>query len=841
MNTNSYTSLHAHTDYSNLRLKDAINKVEDVIDEAHNLGLNGLAITDHETLAAHFKATKYIKQHKEKFENFKLILGNEIYLVDEDETLQLKEANEKIAFNHFILIAKDKKGYEFLRKQSTQAWKNNFYYRGMHRVPTYWNWLEETMKEYKGHIVASTACLGGQLPSLISQLNEQPDNMEIKTQINSFIQRVQSVFGEENFFFELQPSNQDKQIIVNQWLCKLSEAYGVKKIVTTDAHYLNKEQKLVHKIYLKSTDENRDVDSFYDTTYLMSVDELSSFFPYGQYPEGLVSEMMKNTNEIMNDIEIYDLEHETIIPKSHIPEFTPLVLSEFKKTINWSKFPTIVWYENSQSIEDKYYLYLILKGMEDKNEQFNIENLERIETELDVVKAISENFSQPMSSYFLAEKEFIDIAWEISLVGVARGSASCFYTNYLLDIVQVNPIKYGLPYWRFLNKDRLDNMPDIDMDAEGSKRGELISLVKERFGEDNVINSGTFTTEGGRSAVLTSARGIGLDNNEANNLLDLLPTDKGVSWELKDAFYGNEEKNRKPARDFINEAAKYPGLAETMLSVQGLVSGRSQHASGVFIFNDGYVNEVASMATTSGLAVTQFDAHDVESVGGIKYDFLSISALDRIHEAMTLLLKDGKIQWQGSLRKTYDKYFHPDVIDLNDSKMYDLVYSGDVPNLFQFDTEIGKQSIEKINARSFDEVAAANSLMRLTTSGEQPIDRYIKFKADIDLWYHEMKSQGLSSVEIDTLNDLLIKRYGICDTQEYLMELSMSDKISGFSLKQANKLRKSVAKKDEVLQQQEFDLFFKMGKELGTSAAMLNYVWNYEIVPLFGYAFSLPW
>lgn len=835
MNENSYASLHTHTDYSNLRLKDAINRVEDLIDESYKLGLNGVVITDHETLSAHVKAKKHYLKHKDELGDFKVGFGNEIYLVDRKNVEILKEKNEKIIFNHFILIAKNKHGYDFLKKQTTHAWGNEFSYRGMSRVPTYYDWLEETMKEYKGDVIASSACLGGQLPHLILEYH-QNHNHENYQKIIDWLSYMVGIFGKENFYLEMQPSNHEDQQIVNDYVVKISKALGLKYIITTDAHYLSLEQKEIHKIYLKSTNEDRDVDSFYDTTYLMSANTVRDFFK----DDDVTSEAFKNTNDIISSLEDFDFEHSTLIPKSHIPNFEEAPLSFYNNDVNWDKYEFIKMFINSKTIDDRYYIKLILDGMINHEQEFNDENLSRINTELDVVQAISENFGMPMSSYFLVDKEFVDIMWEVSLVGVARGSASCFYTNYLIDIVQINPLKYDLPYWRFLNKDRLDNMPDIDLDTEGSKRSQIIELVKKRFGEDSVINAGTFSTEGVRSSVLTASRGIGLDVNTSNNILDLLPNEKGNNWPLEDAFFGNEKKHRKPALDFIKEVEKYEGLKETLLGIQGLISGRSQHASGVFVMTGGYDKWFGMMKTTGHLPVSQLDAHDVEYVGGIKFDFLSINALDRVREAMKLLVNDKKIDEQETLKLTYDKYFHPDVISINNDKLYDILLAGDVPHVFQFDTQVGRQGILKVQPRNFDELAATNSLIRLTTEGKQPIDKYVDFKNNPQLWYEEMDNQGLTKDEQAVLSNILSPRYGICDTQEYLMMISMDEHISNFSLKEANGLRKSVAKKDPVLQQKEKEVFFLKCEEAGTSYNLAQYVWNFCIVPQFGYAFSLP-
>jgi len=367
-----------------------------------------------------------------------------------------------------------------------------------------------------------------------------------------------------------------------------------------------------------------------------------------------------------------------------------------------------------------------------------------------------------------------------------------------------------------------------------------MEVLKEKYGHDNVLNSVTFSTEGTRSTILTACRGLGMDSADAQNLADLAPNDKGVEWELKDAFYGNDKKGRKPSTKFINAVNAIPKLKETMLGIEGMVSGRSQHASAVFYTNQPYTTHNAMMKTKSGLEVTQFEAHDSESAGAIKIDLLTISATDRIRATMDLLLKYHKIEWQGTLRDTYNKYFHPDVLDLTNQDMYDMLFNGEVTSAFQFETVVGRQTLEAVNARTFDELVSANGLMRLSVDeGEQPLDKYIRFKNNIQEWYDEMTQDGLSQADQEVLKRLLGNRYGICDSQELLMEVSMDKQVSGFTMMEANKLRKSIAKKNPKLQEQQRTIFFERGREAGSSEALLRYVWDKGFMLQKNYSFSV--
>lgn len=826
----SYFGLHNHSYYSNIRLKDCINPPEELVDTAYEMGLNGISLSDHEVLSGGIKIQKYVRDNRDRLGDFKLALGNEIYLVDKS-TLDDKNNNNKIQYYHALLTAKNAHGHEFLRRQSSRAWENSYTYRGMERVPSYYDEVEEMMKDYKGDIIFSTACIGSRLSQLVLQYNENQTS-ELKQEIHSFITWCQRVFGKDDVYFELMPSHQIEQLIVNQWLVKLSKAYGIKIIITTDTHYLTKEQKEIHKAYLQSQDGEREVDSFYDTTYLHSAEDLFEYFD-----DNLLTEMFTNTHEIMDKIETYDLTHEMIIPQVDIPDFKPVVESDFG---GLSDYSSILEYVKSDNKSDQYYIKLLHDGMIKFKQPFNDKNLSRINIELEAVRALSNYFNQPMSGYFLLVKEFVDLIWQVSILGVSRGSASCFYTNYLLGIVQINALDYDLPYWRFINKDRVDNMPDIDLDSESGKRLKIMEVLKEKYGHDNVLNSVTFSTEGTRSTILTACRGLGMDSADAQNLADLAPNDKGIEWGLKDAFYGNDKKGRKPDKRFIEAVDMTPKLKTTMLSIEGLIKGRSQHASAVFYTNQPYTTHNAMMKTKSGLEVTQFEAHDSESAGAIKIDLLTVNSVDKIHATMDLLLKYHKIEWQGSLRETYNKYFHPDVLDLTNQDMYDMLLNGEVTGAFQFETVVGRQTLEAVNARSFDELVSANGLMRLSVdNGEQPLDKYIRFKNNIQEWYDEMTQDGLTEHDQNILKRLLGNRYGICDSQELLMTVSMDKEVSGFTMMEANKLRKSIAKKNPKLQEQQRTIFFERGRENGASDALLEYVWNKGFMLQKNYSFSV--
>lgn len=830
--------IHNHTDASNFRLRDAVNKPETLLDYAVELGLPGIAITDHATISNHVRATRYMNDNPEKFKDFKLGLGDEFYLLDRKTVEEARENNEKIQFHHFLAMAKNQHGYEFIKKLTTREWENSFRFRGMERTPTYFDDLNELIKGYEDDVIFSSSCLGSPLSQLILQYHEDKSK-QTKKEIHEFIKYFVDMVGKDNFYLELQPaikhdgSNSDvkqEQQIVNDMLLQLSKVYGLTPIITTDAHYLNKEQAFAHKTYLQASQGDREIDSFYSTTYVMDREELLEYFD-----KELLDTLIENTHELMNKIEPIKFEQQTQVPNIDIPKYTDRDL--FKDYVD--KYPYIDKYRNSKREMDRYYLHLIGEGMELHNQEFNETNLSRIEIELEQVWEISEKLDQALSSYFVLTQDVVKMMWEVSLVGVSRGSASCFYTNYLLEIVQINPLKYDLPYWRFLNKDRAE-LPDIDIDSEASKRGEIMELSRKRYGKDKVLNSCTFTTEGPKSTVITATRGMGLDVSEQHNIANLIPNEGALLWSVSDCFFGNEKKGRKPVQEFIDRVERHEGLKDVMLSIEGLISGRSQHASSVIFYPNSFLDVNAMMKTTKGLPVTQFNADDGIYASELKLDYLSISALGRIREAMDLLLDSGKITWQGSLKATYDKYFHPDKLDLTTKEMFDMLSDGEIFDAFQMSSLVARNAMRKIRPETFNEIEVTNTLIRLQTDGEQPVDKFVRYKNDINEWYQDMEKHGLNETEIGLMKEHLLERNGVLDTQEGIMLVVMDKRIGNSDLAFANKYRKAIAKKNEKAIEQCEEVFTKNIIENGHSKEFADYIINEQIGLSRKYSFSRP-
>lgn len=827
---------HAHTEFSQLRMLDCIVKVPQLIKQAASLGLSGVAITDHESVSGHVRFIQTIKSMKssgELPEDFKGILGNEIYLVDK---LNISEDGKKSCdspFYHYILLAKDEIGHKQLRELSSLAWDNSFYTGRMERVPTLKSDLEHVVKSNPGHLISTTACLGGELgKSLLAGENYM-----------DFLLWNQQLFGKD-FYLEMQPGLSEEQIKLNREIIKLKHQLGIKATVACDVHYLKQEDREIHAAYLNSRDdEERELGDFYESTWMMTNEQIHQRMDYLGYEE--VEDALKCSLEIGEKIEEYDLYCPTIVPGADIPDFE---LSDFFGNY-YDRYEYISKFAHSDNVYDRYLLKLIEDGYYEKipytafGKAKFFETLDRIEVELKEMWLVTEKLGTSISSYYISTLELVNIMWEEgdSLVGVARGSVTGMFTMYLIGITQMNPLQWGLPHWRHISHEKVE-LSDVDIDTQQDRRLKIIEAVKRRRGERKVLNCSTFKTEGSKSAIITAGRGLGLDSDITQYLSNLIPVTRGQTWSLHDCLYGNEEKERQRQTEFANEVKKYDKLLETAMTIEGLICGRSIHASAVYLFNEDFLAHNARMKAPNGIYITQFNMKDSDYCSGLKMDFLTIQALDKIRTCMNLLIDAGYMKWQGSLRATYNKYLHPDVLDYDTKEMWDMVAKNDVTDLFQFDTAVGLQAAKRIKPHSLIELATANSIMRLMVSGEgaeQPIDTYIRYKNDINEWYKCMRDEyHLTESEIKILEKYLLPVYGVGDTQEIVMEISMDDHISGFNVTQSNKLRKGIAKKDEKLQEAMKKMFFEHGKEIGTSENLLNYIWKEVIGKQLGYSFS---
>ena len=654
----------------------------------------------------------------------------------------------------------------------------------------------------------------------------------------------------DDFYVECAPGASRDQILVNKRLISIAQAFGLKMVIGSDAHYLKKEDRYVHKAYLNSKGGEREVDEFYEFAYLQTNEEIIENLKKSDFSEDYIMQMFENSYGIFEKIENYSLAHKQTIPKVSVPDYP-------KKEFDKEHYPILASMFESDDKVNRYWVNKCVDKLE-KLDLYNETYLNRLEEEADIKQTISEKLETNMFSYPVTLEHYVNLFWECgSMVGAGRGSSCSGLNHYLLGITQLDPIKWNLPFWRYLNKERVE-LGDIDLDLCPSKRPRILNEIKKERGQffrpdiDELSRENlgctliaTFGTEGTRSTILTACRGYraegfpdGIDVDTAQYLSSLIPSERGFLWSLSDVVNGNPEKDRKPITLFINEVNQYPGLLDIMVGIEGLINKRSSHASGVILFDEDPYEFGSFMRTPKGEIITAYDLHMCEAAGMTKYDFLVTEVQDKLTEAIRLLQDYGEVESDLTLREIYDKYFHPNVLPIEDQNIWKALQENNVLNIFQFDSEVGSQAAKKIKPKSMLEMADANGLMRLMTAEkgqESPMDKYIRYKDNINLWYQEMDNYGLTKEEQEYLKPYFESSYGVPPSQEQLMRMLMDEHLCHFSLKDANAARKVVGKKQmskiPALRQQVLDQ--------AASPCLGNYIWTCGVGPQMGYSFSI--
>ena len=851
MNISKYGgSLHNHTDFSNLRLRDSINTVESLIDYAIELGHEVVGITEHDTIASAIRAEKHYKKIKEANPNFKMILGNEIYLVRNG--LNGQNFNKDYdRYYHFILLAKDEIGHQQIREISTRAWMRSYTARRMRRVPTYYQDLIDIIGANPGHVIGSTACLGGCLPTQLLRLltlergtSKNEAALMLKKKIYVWIKQMQNIFGKEDFYFEMQPSHNKEQIYVNKKLIELSNELDIKCIITNDAHYLKKEDRPIHKAFLNSQQGDREVDDFYATTYLMSDDEIRELMEEEIGKEEL-EKAYQNIIEIKDKCKDFSLLKPLKIPRLDWKYYKvkPDII-QF-----WSnKIPYLKTFLESEYDEDKHLAYAIVDRLVNstvEEDLWNQKTADEIDACLEDTWISSEVNGSRWSAYFLNLQNIIDICWDAgTLVGAGRGSGVGFILLYLLGITQINPLKEKSPTkrWRFLNPERVSVL-DVDIDIEGSRRADVLKTFRKIYGEDKVANVLTLKTEKSKSAILTAARGLGIDVDIAQYLASFIEADRGQLRSLQQTFYGDPDNGIKASKQFQLEMTQnYPELWEVAQGIEGLINGCGVHAGGVIFVDEPFTNTAALMRAPNDEIITQFDLHDAEDTGLIKYDILSIEALDKIHNCIDLICDYGYEEREATLKETYEKIVGIYNLERDDPKMWEMCWNHKVMSLFQMEKQSGIQGIAVMKPTSVDDLAILNSAIRLMATekgGEMPVHKLARFKKNETDWDYELKKHGLGAEAKKILEPVLNISYGLCIAQEQFMQLVQLPELGGFDLTWADKLRKSIAKKNPAEYEKLTEEYFETIKNKNCDSALCTYVWNVLIAMSKGYGFNL--
>ncbi len=682
----------------------------------------------------------------------KPIIGCEMYVSRSDMTL--KNSNEKLYY-HLILLAKNEEGYQNLSKLISKSYTLGFYYKP--RID------KKILKENHNGLIALSACLKGEIPYNLIQ-----GKMDLA---EKSLQYYLDLFGDD-FYLEMQVQGIEEQKIANIGMVELSKKYGVPLVATNDCHYLLKDDYEAHDVLLciqtGKTIEDKDRMRFSTKDlYFKSQEEMIDLFR--EYPV----ESISNT-KIIEDKCNFSFK---LKEGHHFPQFI------IKETNNDHAEPYMSILDFFEKKVKEGFDERFIKNPTKMAKESYLNNTEvyekRLNMEIEVIK--KSNFA----GYFLIVSDFIRYAKNNDIpVGPGRGSAAGSLVAYCLSITDIDPIKYDLMFERFLNPERI-SMPDIDSDFCVNGRDEVIKYVSGKYGEENVSQIITFGTMQARAAIRDTGRALNMPYAEVDKIAKLVPNTLGIT--LEEAI-----KEEPKLQNLINIDFKVKKLIEIARRLEGLARHASTHAAGVVISNEPILHfmPLYKGSKETDVITTQYTGQDIEKLGFIKFDFLGLKTLTVMNEAIKLINYEGK---------DFDIYD----IDLNDQKTYKLLSSGDTTGVFQLESSGMKELIKKLAPNSFEDLIPLVALYRPGPLGSGMVDDFINAK------HGRVKIRYIHPL----LKDILSDTYGVILYQEQIMKIATS--LAGFSMGEADVLRKGVGKKQAELISQMKDKFINGCKNKG--------------------------
>ncbi len=716
-----FVHLHNHSHYS---LLDGLQKVPQMLDQAAKLGMDAIALTDHGTLSG---AVEFYNVAKQK--GIKPIIGLEAYV----SPRRMHEKTGKIDANpfHLILLAKNYEGYQNLMRISTEAHLNGFYYKP--RID------RQLLELHHEGIIALSGCASGEVGRSIL-------NGAMK-EARETVEWYSATFGNGNYYLELQDHEEwEPQVRINKGLIQLSKETGVPLVVTADSHYTCKDDREAHEILLcvqtGKTIGDTDRMEMDMALYVSSPDDVLDRWKH-------LPEALENSVKIANACDMELPLDQILIPTFSTPKGE--TEHDYLRKLCWQG---AMWRYGDIAHEDMH-----LQTEDKAHKELSTEVVERLEYELGVISKMG------YEGYFLIVADFINWGKNQGIIfGPGRGSAAGSIVAYVMNVTDLDPLKYDLLFERFLNPDRI-SMPDIDIDIQDTRRGEVIDYVTEKYGQDRVAQIITFGTMAARNAVRDTGRALGMSYAEVDAIAKKIPQPvQGRHIPLASSIKDDPEL-RGEYRD--NPRAK--NLIDVAMKLEGTIRSNGVHAAGVVIAADDIVKFTPLQRAQKGGICTQYSMGPIEQLGLLKMDFLGLSNLTIIKNTLRIV------------KRVYGKEIDIADIPLNDTKTYELFARGDTTGLFQFESAGMKRYLRGLKPTRFDDLVAMNALYR--PGPMQWIEDFIDRK------------HGRKKVEYlhPTMQTALEPTYGIIVYQEQVMQISKE--MCGFTGGQADSLRKAVAKK----------------------------------------------
>lgn len=813
-----FIHLHVHTYYSIL---DGQSSIERLVDKALADGMKGMAITDHGNMFGVKELFDYCGKVNKKLKAkdlppFKPIFGCEMYVARRSKSDRQKDMGDMGGY-HLIVLAKNKQGYKNLIKLVSNAWTDGFYSKP--RTD------REDLEKYREGLIVCSACIAGEVPSKIIDGDIQGAREAIEWH--------KKTFGDD-YYLEIQRhevkdpptvrANRDTfplQQVANKVILELAKEYGIKVVCTNDAHFVDKDDAEAHDHLLCiSTDKKLDDPSrmlYSKQEWFKTRAEMNEVF--ADCPEAL-----ENTLDVLGKVELYDIEHDPIMPYFPIPESFGSESEWREKFTEEELFREFTSDENGQNplprdeaekkigklggieklyrikLEADYLAELTYKGAEKLYPTpLSDELKERINFELHIMKTMG------FPGYFLIVQDFINTARDSLgvVVGPGRGSAAGSVVAYCLGITRIDPLKYDLLFERFLNPDRI-SLPDIDTDFDDDGRDRVLEWVENKYGYDNCAHIITYSTMATKNSIKDVARVEQLPLEKSNQLCKLIPyrLPDGMKMNLRNAIKCVPELREA-------ETSSDPKLRNTMeyaKRLEGTVRGTGIHACGFIICRDPISDwvpvSVAEDKSNPGhkLRCTQYDGHVIESTGLIKMDFLGLTTLSIIKEAVE------------NIWITKGKKLDIDAIPIDDPETYRLYSEGRTVGTFQFESSGMQKYLRELKPTTFEDIIAMNALYR-----PGPMDYIPSFIA-------RKNGKEKISYDIPCMEKYLKDTYGITVYQEQVMLLSRQ--LANFTRGESDALRKAMGKKKKDIVDSMRPKFIEGGKKNGHDPKVLEKIWS---------------
>jgi DNA polymerase-3 subunit alpha len=714
---------------------------------------------------------------KAKKAGIKPILGVETYIAPYGRLNKRTKIDEERY--HLILLAKNNQGYQNLLKLVTIANLEGFYYKP--RIDL------ETLEKYKDGLIALSACIEGEIPNSILTYKDLSKTEKI-------LEKYIKIFSPENFYLELQHHpNVPEQILVNKQLIKLAKEYKIGVVATNDTHYLNTEDAKAQDILIciqtnkKIADTNR-LSMLNDDYSLRTTKQMINDF--ADYPEAI-----SNTVKIADNCQVDLSFGKNILPSFEVPE--EKTAEEYLKILC---FQGLIYRYGGQlignftwQIDEKK---IIIKSLGQEFKKKDI--LERMEYELSVIAKTG------FAPYFLIVADFINWAKDNGIVvGPGRGSAAGSLVAYLTRITNIDPLTYDLLFERFLNPDRI-SMPDIDTDFADIRRDDVIRYVESKYGTDHVAQIITFGTMAARAAVRDVGRALGIAYGYCDKIAKMIP----MKFKIKEAL-----EKIPDLRDEYRKSRECKDLIDNAIKLEGVCRHASTHACGVLITPQPLNNYVPLQYSSSGdnAIVSQYSLHPIEDLGLLKMDFLGLRNLTIIENTLE------------TIEKIHQKKIKIDEVILTDKKTFNLLQRGETTGVFQLESGGMKRYLKQLKPTDFEDIIAMVALYR--PGPMELIPQYISNK-------HGQTKPSYLHVKLEPI---LAKTHGVAIYQEQLMEIARN--LAGFTLAEADVLRKAIGKKIKSLLDEQKNKFLAGCVKNGIDKKTAREIFSF-IEPFAGYGFN---